>query len=184
MKTAYHLVLYKSKVKTLGLIGHGHIAQKVAKIGHAFSMKVIFYNHRPKKVPESWIQQVSFDELLRQSDVLSLHVIQTPETIDLINNDTIAKMKTGVIILNTARGKLANESDIKNALNEGKIYAYATDVVKGEPIASDSPLLQAKNCYITPHIAWAPYETRERLLHMTVDNLKAYLSGDLKNVIN
>ncbi|NRO55133.1 Glyoxylate/hydroxypyruvate reductase B [Lactobacillus helveticus] len=100
-------------------------------------------------------------------------------------------MKTGVIILNAARGKLANEADIKNALNEGKIYAYATDVVKGEPIASDSPLLQAKNCYITPHIAWAPYETRERLLHMTVellhmtvDNIKAYLSGDLKNVIN
>ncbi|ATO44801.1 hypothetical protein LC20004_13230 [Loigolactobacillus coryniformis subsp. torquens DSM 20004 = KCTC 3535] len=86
--------------------------------------------------------------------------------------------------LNTARGKLVNEADIRNALNEGKIYAYATDVVKGEPIASDSPLLQAKNCYITPHIAWAPYETRERLLHMTVDNIKAYLSGDLKNVIN
>ncbi len=92
--------LLELKGKTLGLIGYGHIAQKVAKIGHAFSMKVISYNHRPKKVPESWIQQVSFDELLRQSDVLSLHVIQTPETIDLINNDTIAKMKTGVIILN------------------------------------------------------------------------------------
>ncbi len=91
--------LLELKGKTLGLIGYGHIAQKVAKIGHAFSMKVISYNHRPKKVPESWIQQVSFDELLRQSDVLSLHVIQTPETIDLINNDTIAKMKTGVIIL-------------------------------------------------------------------------------------
>ncbi|MBY7658812.1 D-2-hydroxyacid dehydrogenase [Lactiplantibacillus plantarum] len=182
--TFWEKPLLELKGKTLGLIGYGHIAQKVAKIGHAFSMKVIFYNHRPKKVSESWIQQVSFDELLRQSDVLSLHVIQTPETIDLINNDTIAKMKTGVIILNTARGKLANEADIKNALNEGKIYAYATDVVKGEPIASDSPLLQAKNCYITPHIAWAPYETRERLLHMTVDNIKAYLSGDLKNVIN
>lgn len=184
MKTAYHPVLYKSKVKALGLIGYGHIAQKVAKIEHTFSMKIIFYNHRLKKVPESWIQQVSFDELLRQSDVLSLHVIQTPETIDLINNDTIAEMKNGVIILNTARGKLVNEADIRNALNEGKIYAYATDVVKGEPIASDSPLLQAKNCYITPHITWAPYETRDRLLHMTVDNIKAYLSGDLKNVIN
>lgn len=97
MKTAYHPVLYKSKVKTLGLIGYGHIAQKVAKIGHAFSMKIIFYNHRLKKVPESWIQQVSFDELVRQSDVLSLHVIQTPETIDLINNDTIAEMKMGLL---------------------------------------------------------------------------------------
>ncbi len=91
--------LLELKGKTLGLIGYGHIAQKVAKIGHAFSMKVISYNHRPKKVSESWIQQVSFDELLRQSDVLSLHVIQTPETIDLINNDTIAKMKNWVIIL-------------------------------------------------------------------------------------
>ncbi|SYW03024.1 hypothetical protein OENI_170012 [Oenococcus oeni] len=91
--------LLELKGKTLGLIGYGHIAQKVAKIGHAFYMKVISYNHRPKKVPESWIQQVSFDELLRQSDVLSLHVIQTPETIDLINNDTIAKMKNWVIIL-------------------------------------------------------------------------------------
>lgn len=97
-------------------------------------MKIIFYNHRLKKVPESWIQQVSFDGLLRQSDVLSLHVIQTPETIDLINNDTIAKMKNGVIILNTARGKLVSEADIRNALNEGKIYAYATDVVKGSPL--------------------------------------------------
>lgn len=96
--TFWEKPLLELKGKTLGIIGYGHIAQKVAKIGHAFSMKVIFYNHRPKKVPESWIQQVSFDELLRQSDVLSLHVIQTPETIDLINNDTIAKMKTGVII--------------------------------------------------------------------------------------
>ncbi len=91
--------LLELKGKTLGLIGYGHIAQKVAKIGHAFSMKVISYNHRPKKVPESWIQQVSFDELLRQSDVLSLHVIQTPETIDLINNDTIAKMKMCLVCM-------------------------------------------------------------------------------------
>lgn len=95
--TFWEKPLLELKGKTLGLIGYGHIAQKVAKIGHAFSMKVIFYNHRPKKITESWIQQVSFDELLKQSDVLSLHVIQTPETIDLINNDTIAKMKNGVI---------------------------------------------------------------------------------------
>ena len=146
-------------------------------------MKVIFYNHRPKKVPESWIQQVSFDELLRQSDVLSLHVIQTPETIDLINNDTIAKMKTGVIILNTARGKLVNESDLACALNKGKVYAFATDVVQKEPIDSNNPLLKAKNCYITPHIAWAPLETRERLLDITVDNLKAYLSKKPQNIV-
>ncbi|APR08819.1 Glycerate dehydrogenase (plasmid) [Lentilactobacillus parabuchneri] len=102
----------------------------------------------------------------------------------LINNDTIAKMKNGVILLNTARGKLVNEDDIKKALNEDKVYAYATDVVQKEPIDSDSPLLKAKNCYITPHIAWAPYETRERLLNITIANVRAYLSGNPQNVIN
>lgn len=147
-------------------------------------MKVIFYNHRPKKVSETWVQQVSLDQLLKKSDVISLHVIQTPETMHLINNDTIAKMKNGVILLNTARGKLVNEEDIKKALNEDKVYAYATDVVQKEPIDSDSPLLKAKNCYITPHIAWAPYETRERLLNITIANVRAYLSGNPQNVIN
>jgi len=176
--------LLELKDKTLGLIGYGHIAQKVAKIGHAFSMKVIFYNHRPKKIADTWAQQVSLDELLKKSDVISLHVIQTPETMHLINNDTIAKMKNGVILLNTARGKLVNEEDIKKALNEDKVYAYATDVVQKEPIDSDSPLLKAKNCYITPHIAWAPYETRERLLNITIANVRAYLSGNPQNVIN
>lgn len=176
--------LLELKDKTLGLIGYGHIAQKVAQIGHAFSMKVIFYNHRPKKFSETWVQQVSLDQLLKKSDVISLHVIQTPETMHLINNDTIAKMKNGVILLNTARGKLVNEEDIKKALNEDKVYAYATDVVQKEPIGSDSPLLKAKNCYITPHIAWAPYETRERLLNITIANVRAYLSGNPQNVIN
>ena len=176
--------LFELKGKTLGLIGYGRIAQKVAELGHAFSMNVIFYNHRPKKVGKKWIKQVPLAELLRKSDVISLHIIQTPETINLINNDAIVKMKTGVILLNTARGKLVNESDLACALNKGKVYAFATDVVQKEPIDSNNPLLKAKNCYITPHIAWAPLETRERLLDITVDNLKAYLSGNLKNVIN
>lgn len=148
------------KVKTLGLIGYGHIAQKVAKIGHAFSMKVIFYNHRPKKVPESWIQQVSFDELLRQSDVLSLHVIQTPETIDLINNDTIAKMKTGVIILNAARGKLANEADIKNALNEGKFMPTPLMLLKGSLLLVIAHYYRPK-IVILPHILLGPHMRQE-----------------------
>lgn len=175
--------LYELKDKTLGLIGYGRIAQKVAELGHTFSMNVIFYNHRPKEVNVSWIKQVSLDELLKQSDVISLHVIQTPDTINLINKETISKMKKNVIILNTARGKLINETDIAEALNNNRIYALATDVVSKEPISKDNPLLTAKNCYITPHIAWAPLETRERLLEITVNNLKSYLTGTPTNII-
>lgn len=175
--------LFELKGKTLGLIGYGRIAQKVAELGHAFSMIVIFYNHRPKKVDKKWIKQVPLDELLRKSDVISLHIIQTPETINLINKKTIEKMKKRVILLNTARGKLVNESDLACALNEGKVYSFATDVVQKEPIDSNNPLLKAKNCYITPHIAWAPLETRERLLDITVDNLKAYLSKKPQNIV-
>ena len=175
--------LYELKGKTLGLIGYGRIAQKVAELGHAFSMNVIFYNYRPKEVNVSWIKQVSLDELLKQSDVISLHVIQTPDTINLINKETISKMKKNVIILNTARGKLINETDIAEALNNNRIYALATDVVSKEPISKDNPLLTAKNCYITPHIAWAPLETRERLLEITVNNLKSYLTGTPTNII-
>ena len=175
--------LYELKGKTLGLIGYGRIAQKVAELGHTFSMNVIFYNHRHKEVNVPWIKQVSLDELLKQSDVISLHVIQTPDTINLINKETISKMKKNVIILNTARGKLINETDIAEALNNNRIYALATDVVSKEPISKDNPLLTAKNCYITPHIAWAPLETRERLLEITVNNLKSYLTGTPTNII-
>ena len=182
--TFWNKPLFELSGKTLGLIGFGHIAQKVAKLGHAFNMNVIFYNHHSKVVPEKWIKQVSLDELLQQSDVISLHVPQTPTTIDLINKTTISKMKPTVILLNTARGSLINESDVAEALNRGRIYAFATDVVQHEPIRPENPLLKAKNCYITPHIAWAPFETRERLLGITVNNLKSYLAGNLVNVVD
>lgn len=182
--TFWNKPLFELKGKTLGLIGYGRIAQKVAELGHAFSMNVIFYNHRPKKVAKKWIKQVSLDELLQKSDVISLHIIQTPETINLINKNTIEKMKKGVILLNTARGKLVDEADLASALNGENIYAYATDVVQKEPINSNNPLLKAKNCYITPHIAWAPLETRERLLDITVDNLKQFLKGHIQNKVD
>ena len=175
--------LFELKGKTLGLIGYGRIAQKVAELANAFSMKVIFYNHRPSVATQKWVNQVSLDELFQKADIISLHVVQTPETINLINKTTISKMKDGVILINTARGKLISENDIAEALNNEKVYALATDVVQKEPIEKDNPLLKAKNCFITPHIAWAPLETRERLLRITVDNLNAYLSGEAKNVI-
>ncbi|MCT4388775.1 D-2-hydroxyacid dehydrogenase [Leuconostoc pseudomesenteroides] len=176
--------LYELKDKTLGIIGYGHIAQKVAKLAHAFEMNVVFYNHHTKTIKESWLKQVSLDELLKTSDVISLHVIQTPQTINLINKTTLAKMKSTAILVNTSRGKLVNERDVADALNRDHLYALATDVVSKEPIQENNPLLKAKNCYITPHIAWAPFETRERLLAITTSNLQAYLSGSIVNSVN
>ena len=170
--------------KTLGLIGFGSIAKKVAEIGHAFSMNIIFYNHRPKKDLPNYVKQVDLEELYQQSDIISLHVPQTPETTEMINQEAISQMKDGVILINTARGGLISEKDVADALNGGKIAAAGVDVVQKEPIPADSPLLSAKNCYITPHIAWAPRETRNRLLGIVVDNLQAFLNGEKLNVVN
>ncbi len=170
--------------KTLGLIGFGSIAKKVAEIGHAFSMNIIFYNHRPKTDLPNYVKQVSLEELYQQSDIISLHVPQTPETTEMINQKAISQMKDGVLLINTARGGLISEKDVADALNDGKIAAAGVDVVQKEPIPTDSPLLSAKNCYITPHIAWAPRETRNRLLGIVVDNLQAFLNGEKLNVVN
>lgn len=170
--------------KTLGLIGFGSIAKKVAEIGHAFSMNIIFYNHRPKTDLPNYVKQVSLEELYQQSDIISLHVPQTPETTEMINQKAISQMKDGVILINTARGGLISEKDVADALNGGKIAAAGVDVVQKEPIPADSPLLSTKNCYITPHIAWAPRETRNRLLGIVVDNLQAFLNGEKLNVVN
>lgn len=170
--------------KTLGLIGFGSIAKKVAEIGHAFSMNIIFYNHRPKTDLPNYVKQLSLEELYQQSDIISLHVPQTPETTEMINQKAISQMKDGVILINTARGGLISEKDVADALNDGKIAAAGVDVVQKEPIPADSPLLSAKNCYITPHIAWAPRETRNRLLGIVVDNLQAFLNGEKLNVVN
>ena len=181
--TFWERPLFELKGKTLGLVGYGHIAQQVSRMAHAFGMRVIYWNHRPKQADQPWAEQVELDELLRTADVVSLHTIQTPETVGIINERTLALMKPTAILVNTARGKLVVEADVAAALNAGRLYAYATDVVGKEPISPDNPLLTAKNCYITPHIAWAPRETRQRLLDITVENLKAYLAGEPQNVI-
>lgn len=170
--------------KTLGLVGYGRIAQKVSSIAHAFSMKVVFYDRRPKTHDNQMSQQVSLKELLTTADIISLHVRQAPETLNLIRRETIEQMRPGVIIINTARGKLINENDLALALNQGKIAAAGLDVSQQEPIQPDNPLLTAKNCYITPHIAWAPYETREKLLALTTANLTSFLKGRPQNVVN
>lgn len=170
--------------KTIGLIGYGAIAQAVAEIAHAFKLNVIYYNHRAKTPQAKWAKQVTLAELYAQADIVSLHVPQTKETTGMIDEAAIVQMKAGVLLLNTARGGLLNEAAVAQALNTGKIAGAGLDVVAKEPIAADNPLLTAKNCFLTPHIAWAPVETRSRLLQIAVDNLASYLQGETKNVVS
>ncbi|KRM83438.1 D-2-hydroxyacid dehydrogenase [Liquorilactobacillus vini] len=169
--------------KIFGMIGFGNIAQATAKLAHAFGMEVVFYNHRPKEFSEPWLKQVSLEELYAQADIISLHVPQTAETTKMINKAAIDKMKSGVILLNTARGGLLDEQAVADGLNVGKIYALGADVVSEEPIKADNPLLAAKNAYLTPHIAWAPTAARQRCMDIAVNNLQSFLNGQPKNVV-
>ena len=169
--------------KTIGLIGYGAIAQAVATIAHAFQLKVIYFNHRPKPAQANWAKQVSLAELYQEADIISLHVPQFPETEKMIDRTALAQMKSSAILINTARGGLINEGAVAEALHTGQIAALAADVVSKEPIAADNPLLQAPNCYLTPHIAWAPVETRRRLMGIAVANLSGFKAGTPQNVV-
>ncbi len=165
--------------KTMGLVGFGSIAQAVAKVAEAFGMRVIYNTRHSHDDP----RYVSLDALLQESDIVSLHCPQTAENLKMINADTLGKMKDGAILINTARGGLVDEEAVRSALEEGKLSFYAADVVSKEPIATDNPLLGAKNCYLTPHIAWAPKETRLRLHTINEENIRAFLAGTPQNVI-
>lgn len=169
--------------KTIGLIGYGAIAQAVATIAHAFQLKVIYCNHRPKPAQADWAKQVSLAELYQEADIISLHVPQFPETEKMIDRTALAQMKSSAILINTARGGLIDEGAVAEALHTGQIAALAADVVSKEPIAADNPLLQAPNCYLTPHIAWAPVETRRRLMGIAVANLSGFKAGTPQNVV-
>jgi glycerate dehydrogenase len=169
--------------KTIGLIGYGAIAQAVATIAHAFQLKVIYFNHRPKPAQADWAKQVSLAELYQEADIISLHVPQFPETEKMIDRTALAQMKSSAILINTARGGLIDEAAVAEALKTGQIAALAADVVSKEPIAADNPLLQAPNCYLTPHIAWAPVETRRRLMGIAVANLSGFKAGTPQNVV-
>ncbi|MEB6086357.1 D-2-hydroxyacid dehydrogenase [Enterococcus casseliflavus] len=169
--------------KTIGLIGYGAIAQAVATIAHAFQLKVIYFNHRPKPAQADWAKQVSLAELYQEADIISLHVPQFPETEKMIDRTALAQMKSSAILINTARGGLIDEAAVAEALHTGQIAALAADVVSKEPIAADNPLLQAPNCYLTPHIAWAPVETRRRLMGIAVANLSGFKAGAPQNVV-
>jgi len=171
--------------KTMGIIGLGRIGYRTAKLAQAFGLKVLAYDaNQRKELEDENLRYASMDELLAKSDIISLHCPLTDETKNIINKDTISKMKDGVIIINTSRGPLISENDLAEALKSGKVYAAAVDVVSAEPISSTNPLLTAPNCIITPHIAWAPKESRSRLMDIAVSNLKAFLDGKPVNAVN
>ena len=167
--------------KTLGIIGYGRIGQAVGALARAFGMEVLAYHPRRNLSGEPYVE---LDTLLERSDILSLHCPLFPETQHLINRETIAKMKDGAMLINTARGALVEESALAQALNDGKLRGAAVDVVSQEPMTPDNPLLSCKNCIITPHIAWAPVESRQRLLDCVVENIRSYLAGHPQNVVN
>lgn len=169
--------------KTMGIVGLGRIGKNTAKIAAAMGMNVIAYNENPKNASQ-YAKFVTLDELLANSDVISLHCPLFPSTEGIINKNSIAKMKNGVIILNTSRGPLIVEKDLADALNSGKVYAAGIDVASTEPILADNPILSAKNCIITPHISWAPKESRQRLMNYAEKNLDAFINGKLLNIVN
>lgn len=174
--------LRELKGKTLGIFGYGSIGREVAKLGRAFNMEIITCTRTPAKVTDAEV--VSREELFRRSDFLSLHAPLTEETTKMINAETLLMMKETAYIINTSRGGAIDEAALAEALNNGRIAGAGLDVLSVEPMLAENPLFGAKNCLITPHIAWAPVETRMRLITMVAENIRAFAEGKPINVVN
>lgn len=168
--------------KTLGIVGLGAIGQEVAAIANAFKMRVIGYNRSVKKVPN--VEQVSFERLLCESDIVSVHCPLNADSEDLFNKDTFSKMKKGALFVNTARGGVVVEQDLYDALESEHLGGACLDVLRVEPMEEDCLLMEAKNCVITPHVAWAPLETRRRLMGIVADNIRNFLNGTPTHVVS
>ena len=167
--------------KKMGIVGFGNIGQATARIAQAMGMEVCAYTSKDASVLPSGVQKVSLDELFTICDVVSLHCPLTPETKDMVNAERLKTMKPTAILINTGRGPLVNEIDLSDALNRGVIAAAGLDVLSTEPPADNNPLLTARNCFVTPHIAWATLEARTRLMDIAVCNLKSYKEGNIVN---
>jgi glycerate dehydrogenase len=174
-----HLVELQGK--KMGIVGFGNIGQATARIAQAFGMEVCVYSSKPQFALPSGIKKMELDELFEECDVVSLHCPLTPDTKEMVNAERLSKMKPNAILINTGRGPLINEQDLADALNEGKIAAAGLDVLSVEPSVEGNPLLGARNCFITPHIAWATLEARTRLMDIAVQNLKSYQNGQIVN---
>lgn len=170
--------------KTMGLIGLGDIGSKVADIAKAMGMNVIAYRKNPLKTDDQGITMVTLEKLFHDSDVISLHCPLTDDTREIINAKTLSQMKKSAFLLNTGRGPLINEQDLADALQNGVIAGAGLDVLSTEPPAVDNLLLSAPNCMITPHIAWASFEARKRLLQITADNMRTFINGNTQNVVS
>lgn len=170
--------------KTMGIIGFGRIGRRTAVIAEALGMKVLAYDLYPNDSGKAIAEYVDLDTLLAQSDVVFLHCNLTADNEKMINKANIAKMKDGAILINNSRGQLIDEQDVTDALKSGKLGAAGLDVVYTEPIKADNPLLTAPNCIITPHMSWGAKEARQRIMDITVDNVKAYINGSPINVVN
>lgn len=168
---------------TLGLVGFGRIGATVADIAHAFGMNVIAHNSSPKPAPP-FVKFVDLETLFHTSDVVSLHCPLTPKTERLVNTERLARMKPTAFLLNTSRGPLVDEAALAAALDSGQLAGAAVDVLSNEPPPANNPLLRARNCIITPHNAWGTHAARARLLHVAVDNVRAFLAGKPMNVVN
>ena len=167
--------------KKMGIVGFGNIGQATARIAQAFGMEVLLYTSKEQSALPQGMRKMALDELFAESDVISLHCPLTPDTKEMVNAERLKLMKPGAILVNTGRGPLLNEQDLADALNEGRIAAAGLDVLSVEPANADNPLLGAKNCFITPHIAWATKEARTRLMQIAVQNLKSYQEGYIIN---
>jgi glycerate dehydrogenase len=168
---------------TIGLVGFGRIGAAVADVAQAFGMKVIAHNSSPTPAPP-FVKFVDLETLFRTSDVVSLHCPLTPKTQQLVNTERLAWMKPSAFLLNTSRGALVDEAALAVALDSGRLAGAAVDVLSSEPPPADNPLLRARNCLITPHNAWGTRAARVRLLHAAVDNVRAFLAGKPRNVVN
>ena len=180
----WHHPLIELDGKTMGIIGFGKIGQVTGRIAKAMGMRILATGSRPTEEGKAIAEYVDMDTLLAESDVISLHCPLFPETKGIINKDTIAKMKDGVILINNSRGPLIVEEDLYNALESGKVAAAGLDVMSTEPVKADNILLKAKNCIITPHMAWAPAESRQRILDCTVRSIQAFYNGHPINTVN
>lgn len=176
--------LFELAGKKIGIIGLGNTGKATAQIALGFGMNVLAYTSKDAEDLPDGIRKVTMDELMEMSDIISLHCPLNDDTRHIINAENLSKMKHSAIVINTGRGPLVNDNDVAEALNNDVIAAYGADVVTTEPVPADNPLLTAKNCFLTPHIAWATHEARQRLINICVDNVKAFIDGEAINQVN